>query len=494
MKRQPFDVLRHGFIAVVSLVVLDVALTSAQPTAPADMGAHIRAEGLQRSHALALYRTLTDDIGARLTGSPSHMQAARWALDRFKEWGLADSHLEPYEFGRGWQFERVSVEMTEPRYLPLIAYPDAWSPATAGVVSGPAIYVGDKTTSQVEGMASQLRGAIVLTHLPQAEFVTRDRPQPGLADRPIATGNPTLPQPKSTSPVTELLPLLRRLGAAAALRPSAYRDGTVGVVGNRAIAPDAVPMIVVAGEQYNVLARLAAAGHPPSLRVELKTRFFEEDRNSYNVIAEIPGRDPVLRDQVVLIGGHLDSWHTASGATDNADGAVAVMEAMRILRLLGIAPRRTIRAALWSGEEQGLLGARAYVKEHFSTPVSRDQLAVYLNDDPGSGRTLGFYMEGNRSAKVIFDRWLAPLKDLGATRNIIEGINATDHVPFNEAGLPGFNVIKEFGAYDERTRHTNADYPERMSEDALKQSAIFMATFAWQAAMADQKIPRTAAK
>jgi len=454
------------------------------------MVARIKAEGLQRSRALALCRTLTDDIGARLTGSPAHLQAARWALDRFKEWDLADSHLEPYEFGRGWQFEHVSVEMTEPRYLPLIAYPDAWSPATAGVVSGPAIYVGDKTASQVEAMAAQVRGAIVLTHLPQTEFVTRDRPQPGLDDRPVATGNPTLPQPRSTAPVNELLPLLRRLGAAAALRPSAYRDGTVGVVGNRTIAPDAVPMIVVAGEQYNVLARLAAGGHPPSLRVELRTRFFEEDRNSYNVIAEIPGRDPALRDQIVLIGGHLDSWHTASGATDNADGAVAVMEAMRILRAIGVEPRRTIRVALWSGEEQGMLGARAYVKEHFNAPAARDQLAVYLNDDPGSGKTLGFYMEGNRQAKAIFDRWLSPLKELGATRNIIESINATDHVPFNEAGMPGFNVIKEFGAYDERTRHTNADYPERMSEDALKQSAVFMATFAWQAAMADQKIPR----
>ena len=494
MKRQSSDLLRHCFIALVSLVLLDVALTSGQPTAPADMGARIRAEGLQRSRALAMYRTLTDDIGARLTGSPAHMRAARWAREQFAEWGLANPHLEPYEFGRGWQVERMSVEMTEPRYVPLIAYPDAWSPPTAGVLSGPVVYVGDKTASQVEAMAAPLRGAIVLTHLPQTEFVARDRPQPGLDDRPVATGNPVLPQPRSTAPVTELLPLLRRLGAAAALRPSAYRDGTVGVVGNRTIAPDAVPMIVVAGEQYNVLARLAAAGHPPSLRVELKTRFFEQDRNSYNVIAEIPGRDPVLRDQIVLIGGHLDSWHTASGATDNADGAVAVMEAMRILRVLGIEPRRTIRAALWSGEEQGLLGARAYVKEHFSTPASRDQLAVYLNDDPGSGKTLGFYMEGNRTAKVIFDRWLAPLKDLGATRNIIEGINATDHVPFNEAGLPGFNVIKEFGAYDERTRHTNADYPERMSEDALKQSAIFMATFAWQAAMAEQKIPRTVAK
>ena len=485
---------RSGLLAVVSVLVLEAALTSGQSRDTGDMLARIRTEGLQRSGALPLFRTLTDDIGARLTGSPAHVKAARWARDRFEEWGLANPHLEPYEFGRGWQVERVSVEMTEPRYLPLIAYPEAWSPATAGVVSGRVVYVGDKTASQVQAMATQLRGAIVLTHLPQTEFVAGDRPQPGLDDRPVATGNPTLPQPRSTTPATELLPLLRQSGAAAALRPSAYRDGTVGVTGNRTIAPDAVPMLVVAGEQYNVLARLAAGGHPPSLRVELRTRFFEQDRNSYNVIAEIPGRDQALRDQIVLVGAHLDSWHTASGATDNADGAVAVMEAMRILHALGAAPRRTIRAALWSGEEQGLLGARAYLAQHFNTPAARDQLAVYMNDDPGSGKTLGFYMERNQQAKALFDRWLLPLKDLGATRNVIESINATDHVPFNEAGLPGFNVIKEFGAYDERTRHTNADYPERMSEDALKQSAIFMATFAWQAAIADEKIPRTGAR
>ena len=482
----------HLFPAVLLGLVLAAALPAGQPRDASETVARIKTEGLQRSRALPLYRTLTDEIGARLTGSPAHMKAARWARDRFEEWGLSDPHLEPYEFGRGWQVERVSVEMIEPRYVSLIAYPDAWSPATAGVVSGPVVYVGDKTAAQVEALANQLRGAIVLTHLPQTEFVAGDRPQPGLDDRPVATGNPTLPQPRSTTPPNDLLPLLRRLGAAAALRPSAYRDGTVGVTGNRTIAPDAVPMIVVAGEQYNMLARLAAGGHPPSLRVELRTRFFEEDRSSYNVIAEIAGRDPALRDQVVLIGAHLDSWHTASGASDNADGAVAVMEAMRILRAIGAEPRRTIRAALWSGEEQGLLGARAYVTQHFTTPSARDQLAVYLNDDPGSGKTLGFYMEGNSAAKAIFDRWLVPLKDLGAKRNVIESINATDHVPFNEAGLPGFNVIKEFRAYDERTRHTNADYPERMSDEALKESAIFMATFAWQAAMADQKVARAA--
>jgi len=485
---------RPLFVVAGLLLSVGVAPALIQQPGAGDMVARIRAEGQQRSRALALYRTLTDEIGARLTGSPAHVQAARWARDRFAEWSLANPHLEPYEFGRGWQLEHISVEMTTPRYVPLIAYADAWSPSTKGVVTGRVVYVGDKTAAQIQAIAGQLRGAIVLTHLPQTQFVDNDRPQPGLNDTPVATGNPTLPGARSTTPNNELMPLLLRAGAAVALRPSAYRDGTVGVTGNRATATDAVPTIVVAGEQYNVLARLAAGGQPVSLRVELRTRSIEDDRNSYNVIAEIPGRDPALRDQVVLMGGHLDSWHTASGATDNADGAVAVMEAIRILGALGAQPRRTIRAALWSGEEQGLLGASAYLMQHFSSPAGRDQLAVYLNDDPGSGKTLGFYMEGNQAAKAIFDRWLEPLRDLGATRNIIEGIGATDHVPFNQAGLPGFNVIKDFDAYDERTRHTNADYPERMSEDELKQSAIVMATFAWQAAMADEKIPRMPAR
>ena len=481
-------------VAAVMLLMFSMVHVSTQQRDAGDMVARIKAEGLQRSSALALYRTLTDEIGARLTGSPAHVRAANWARDRFMEWGLTNPHLEPYEFGRGWQLDKISVEMTEPRYLPLIAYAEAWTPSTKAVETGRAVYIGDKTAPQIQAMASQLRGAIVLTHLPQTDWVDMDRPQPGIDDGAVATGNPTLPGARSTTPLNELMPLLARAGAAVALRPSAYRDGTVGVLGNRATANDTVPSIVVAGEQYNILARLAAGGHPVSLRVELRTHYLEDDRNSYNVVADIPGRDPALRDDIVLVGAHLDSWHTASGATDNADGAVAVLEAARILKTHGAEPRRTIRLALWSGEEQGLLGARAYLAQHFNTPAARDHLAVYLNDDPGSGKTLGFYMERNAAAKVTFDRWLAPLKELGATRNIIEGIGATDHVPFNEAGLPGFNVIKDFGGYDERTRHTNADFPERMSEDELKQSAIVMAAFAWQAAMADDKVPRMPAR
>ena len=457
-----------------------------------DMVARIKAEGLQRSRALVLYRYLTDDIGARLTGSPAHKQAANWTNDRFKEFGLANPHLEPYEFGRGWQMDKISVEMTEPRYMPMIAYPDGWSPSTNGVVSGRVVYVGDKTAAQIQAMAGQLKGAIVLTHMPQTEWIDKDRPQPALTDQAVAIGQPTIPPARSTTPTRELATLLKNAGAAVALRPSAYRDGTVGMGQDRNTPTDAVPTIVVAGEWYNVAARLAAAGKPVSMRVELRTRYFDDDRNSYNVIGDIPGRDAALRDQVVLVGAHIDSRDTATGATDNADGAIAVMEAARILQALGAQPRRTIRFAIWSGEEQGLLGARAYLKQHFGTQAEKDRLAAYLNDDPGTGRTLGFFMENNQAAKAIFDRWLEPLKELGATRNIIEAVGATDHVPFNEAGLPGFNVIKEFGSYDTHTRHTSDDFADRLSEDQLKESAIFMATFAWDAAMSEDKIPRPA--
>src|SRR5262245_40223752 len=233
-------------LALVPLM-LGAALAWAQPPAGSDTLARIKEEGLQRSNALALYRTLTDEIGARLTGSPAHVQAARWARDRFEAWGLTNAHLEPWDLGRGgWQLDQLSVAMTEPRYMPLIAYADAWSPATKGFLSGRVVYVGDKTAEQISAMADQLRGAIVLTHLPQAEFVSRDRPQPGLDDQPVATGNPILPGARSTTPASELAALLKKAGAAVALRPSAYRDGTVGVTGSLATPTDAVPTIVVA--------------------------------------------------------------------------------------------------------------------------------------------------------------------------------------------------------------------------------------------------------
>jgi len=481
--------IRHLSLALAIPCTLLPSPSAAQERVDLETTQRIKEEGLRRSQALDLYRTLTDELGPRLTGSPEHDAAAAWARDRFGEWGLAEPRLEPFEFGRGWTLEKLSIEMTAPHYMPLIGYAEAWTPSVRGVLSGPVVYVGDKTATEIEAMAPSLRGAIVLTHLPQTEFLDADRPQPGRSADPIRTGNPPIPRVQSTTAARELSDILRRAGAGVTLRPSAYRDGTVGVGGSRTTPDGAVPSMVLAAEQYNMLVRLAEGGTPAELRVELRTRY-DSDTRTFNVLAEIPGTDPALRDEIVLVGGHLDSWHAALGATDNGDGVIAVMEAMRILAALNVRPRRTIRVALWSGEEQGLLGARAYIEQHMSDAASRDRLAVYLNDDPGSGAALGFYMQGNAAAKAIFDAWLEPLRDLGVTRNIPEGIGSTDHVPFNEIGLPAFNVIKDFDAYDERTRHTNADFPERMSEDELAQSSVFLAHFAWQAAMRDQKIPR----
>jgi len=266
--------------------------------------------------------------------------------------------------------------------------------------------------------------------------------------------------------------------------------GTVRVQGFPNAARDAIPTMVLAAEHYNMLVRLVQAGVAPQLRIEVGTRSYENDLNSYNVLAEIPGTDPILRDEIVLVGAHLDSWHTATGATDNADGVTAVMEAMRILTAVHARPRRTIRVALWGGEEQGLLGASAYINQHLRDDLSRSKISVYLNDDPGTGLSYGFYMENNEPAKRIFDAWLAPLKDIGVRRNVIEGIGATDHVPFNQVGIPAFTVIKGFRNYDVRTRHTNADLADAVSTEDLRQAAVFTAAMVWQAAMADQPIPR----
>ena len=358
-----------------------------------------------------------------------------------------------------------------------------------GVVTGTPIYIGDSSTEEIASLGGRLRGAIVLTHRPQAEFLRTDRPQPSQDEGPVQTGNPPLPAPSSATPTPQILAALQIAGTGLAIRPGAMEHGTVRVQGNRETAEDAAPSVVLAAEHYNMLVRLAQAGVPVQLRIELGARSYPE-LEAYNVLAEIPGSDPVLREEVVFIGAHLDSWHTGTGATDNADGVTATMEAMRILAAMKVRPRRTIRVALWGGEEQGLLGARAYVNQHLGDEAARRRIAVYLNDDPGTGATYGFYMERNAAAKAIFDAWLEPLRDLGVRRNVIEPIGSTDHVPFDEVGIPAFTAIKDFRNYDVRTRHTNADLADAVAVDDLKQSAVVLAAFAWQAAMRLEQIPR----
>jgi hypothetical protein len=463
---------------------------SAQEPVDAAMISKIRAEALNRSAASDLFYTLTDKLGPRLSGSPAYDQAARWAVGRFREWGLANPRLEPFKLGRAWSLEKLTVEMTAPRFMPLLGYAEAWSPSTSGVLTGAPIYVGDSTIEEIDALGSRLRNAIVLTARPQTEFLAKDRPEPSQGNGPVKTGNPTFPGPSSRTPQRDILSRLQKLGAGVALAPSATQHGTVRVQGSPATAPDAVPTVVLASEQYSMLVRLAKAGEPVKLRIEVGARFNQARLDSDNVLAEIPGTDPALKDEVVLVGAHLDSWHTAVGATDNADAVSAAMEAMRILTALHASPRRTIRVVLWGGEEQGMIGSRAWVAQHLGDKAARDRIAVYLNDDPGTGKTYGFYMEGNAAAKRIFDAWLAPLADLGMRRNVIEGIGSTDHVPFVEAGVPAFTTIKDFENYDVRTRHTNADLADAVRVEDVRQSAVVLAVFAWQAAMRDERIPR----
>ncbi|MCR4375032.1 MAG: M20/M25/M40 family metallo-hydrolase, partial [Acidobacteria bacterium] len=257
------------------------------------------------------------------------------------------------------------------------------------------------------------------------------------------------------------------------------------------VAGDALPRVVLIGEHYNLLVRLAQQGQVVKVRVNVQARLLD-DRNSYNVIGEIPGEDPVLKDEVVMLGAHLDSWHTAAGATDNADGVAAVLEAVRILKATGLRPKRTIRVGLWGAEEQGLFGSAAYVRQHLAgdgNRAARERLAVYFNIDPGKGPIYGWYLENNDAVRPIFDAWLAPFLDLGARRNVRQGIGSTDHLSFIRAGMLGFNPVQEYDGYDVREHHTNVDTPERIRTEDLRQNAIVLASFLYHAAARPARLP-----
>jgi carboxypeptidase Q len=420
-------------------------------------------------------------------------------------YGLSNARLEPWKFGRGWTLEKLTVEMIEPRYLPLVGYADAWSASTPGEVVATPIFIGAKTPHEMAAMRGQLKGAIVFAQPKMTNFVRKDRPQPSDPNyvplsAAYATSVGRSMQPASAQPAEtpqqraqRLAQLLRESGAAAMVRPSVGEHGTVFVTG-RDGGPGAVPQITLSGEHYNMIVQMLEANLPVKLRVNVQSTFYDNDGgNTYNVLAELPGRDPAIGDEVVMIGGHLDSWHTGVGATDNADGSTTVIEAMRILKAIDAHPRRTIRVALWSGEEQGLLGSKAWVAQHLAGPANaaaREKFSVYLNIDNGSGPIYGWYLQNKEEVRPIFDGWLEPLKKLGARRNVIEPVGSTDHLSFIDAGVPGFNPIQDYVNYDVRTHHTNMDTVDRVNIDELRQSAVVMATFAYQAANLDRKLPR----
>jgi carboxypeptidase Q len=464
----------------------------AQEPVDREMIAKIRDEGLNRSQAHAAFSHFTEVIGPRLTATPAYKAAAEWARDRLKEWGLENPRLEAWEFGRGWTLEKFTVELIEPRYMPLIGYPEAWSPSTAGELVAAPVFLGDKTQEAIEQMRGKLKGAIVLSQPIQTSYERADRPQPTLSDKPVAIGQPrpTGGTPPLVNP-QNVARIVREAGAGVVLRPNRGEHGTLFVLGRDA-GEGAVPSVVLSAEHYNMLARMIQRGLPVKLCVNVQTRFLTEDKNGYNVLAELPGADPVLRDEVVMIGAHLDSWHAATGATDNADGAAVVMEALRILKAIGARPKRTIRMALWGGEEQGLHGSRRYVEKYVAgeaNRAAREKFSVYFNLDPGTGPIYGWYLENNEAVRPIFDAWLEPFRNLGARRNIIQGIGNTDHLNFIRAGVPGFNPVQDYVDYDVRTHHTNMDTFERVKADDLKQCAVVLASFAYHAAVRAEKLP-----
>ena len=460
--------------------------------AQSDTLARIRDEALTRTHVLSYFATLTDQFGPRLTGTPAHKHAAEWTRDQMTAIGLSNARLEPWAFGRGWVLDHQVVEMVEPRYMPLIGYAEAWSPSTTGDIVATPVMTGGRTPADVAAMKSQLAGAIVMIS-PDAAFIREDRPQPTTSDAPVRIGQPPPVLPRGNAADTRAIgDTIQAAGPAVTIRTSEGEHGTVFVLGSDR-GDRATPSIVLAGEHYNMVARMLRRGIPVKLRVQIQAHYVTDDPNSYNVVADLPGTDPQLKSEIVLIGAHLDSWHTGTGASDNADGVAVMLEAMRILKTLGLQPKRTIRLAIWSGEEEGLLGSKAYVKQHLegdANKEARDKTFVYLNMDPATGPIYGWYMQDSEPAKALFDAWLAPLKNDGARRNVIAGIGNTDHLSFRAAGVPGFNPIQEYKDYDVRMHHTNVDLYERVSEKDLEQNAIVMAWFAWQAANTDQRIPR----
>jgi len=490
--------------ALIAAAALTTTVAFAQSPARNDVFSKIRDEGMNRSQVATVFEMFTVTIGPRLTASPAHNRAAEWARDRLASYGLSNAHLEPWKFGRSWELNKLTVELTEPRYTPLIAYADGWSAATSGDIVAAPIFIGGKSPEDVEAMKAQLKGAIVMTQPMMTNFVRKDRPNPSAPDyEPNGAAYATSVGQRGNNqgrggrgngptPAQQIAATLKDAGAAVILKPSVGEHGTVFVTG-RDGGPGAVPSVTVSGEHYNMVARMLEQKIPVKLRVNVQTTFYgTADGNAYNVIAELPGSDPALKDEVVMIGAHLDSWHTGVGATDNADGVTTMMEALRILKAIDAKPRRTIRIALWGGEEQGLLGSRAWVAQHLAgdaNKAARDKFDVYFNIDNGTGMIYGFYLQNNQEVQPIFDSWIEPLKPLGARRNNIEPVGSTDHLSFIDAGVPGFNPIQDYVNYDQRTHHTNMDTNERLQEKDIQQAAISMAWFAYNAANLDRKIP-----
>lgn len=496
----------------VAGVVALAALTSASPSQTVhervDLGVveRIREEGLQRSQIEALAGYLTDVIGPRLTGSPGMRRANEWTAEKFREWGLANVVIEPWgEFGRGWERVSYSGRILTPFVQPLSAQPVAWTGSTRGTVTGSVVVITADSLEDLERYRGRLSGAIVLREEPAdigPEFGPRARRTP--LDTLLA---PPEPPEARERPSPEALRLrferirrlrelraamemiLRREGVVAILTPSSRPYGILRGGGqNAARAPEAeepIPELIVSPEQYNQIYRNVERGIDVQVELNVRNRFYSVDLQAYNTLADLPGSDKA--DEYVMLGAHLDSWHMGTGGTDNGAGSVVMMEAMRILKTLGVQPRRTIRIALWSGEEQGLLGSRAWVANH---PELHDRISAYVNVDNGTGRIRGIWDQMNAQVIPIFEQILFPFRDLGVVAVRHGNTGGTDHLAFDNAGIPGFNFIQDPIEYGIRTHHTEVDTFDHLVLDDLRQAAVVVASTVYHLAMRDEMMPR----
>ena len=511
-----------GFVTL-GLITQSTALAQ-QPTEKVDLPAinRIKEEESKHSQVMEMVAYLTDVTGPRLTGSRNLKQAESYAMDRMREWGISNPHPEAWTFGRGWSLTGFSASMISPTFSSLIAYPKAWSPGTNGTVRGEVILLDVNSLADLAKYKGKLNGKIVL--LAQARPVP-----PEFTSQPQRLSDEELSKLANASPRTEggqtaemSAQIRARLelnyqrwkmiydeGAAVVLEPGPGDGGVVYVtrvslptpvdtppdqrpVPWDASKPKIIPQVVVAAEQYNRIVRLLHRGIPIQVELNIDGRFHDDDLMSHNIIGEIPGTD--LKDEVVMIGGCLDSWHTGTGATDNAAGAAVALEVMRLIKSLNLHPRRTIRIGLWSAEEQGALGSKAYVAAHFgkrgALKPEAEKFSAYFNLDYGTGKIRGLFLQNNEAVRPIFSAWLAPLKDMGASTLTINGIYATDHNSFDQVGLPGFQFLRDFMENNPRTAHTNMDVYDHVLEEDLKQSAAVAASVIYQAAMRDEKLPR----
>jgi hypothetical protein len=504
-----------------ALALLATAVSAAEPDdrEPVDEAtvARIKTEAFQHSAAMDTVRVLADRHGPRLGGSPEFAEAARWARDRLTAMGLDDARLEPFEQeGPGWTLERFSVEMTEPRYMRLVAEPQAWSAPIEGVLRGRPVLVDIRSAADFGAHRGKLKGAIVMNgrpgteprdpELPSGRYTDEDLARRAAQTDPGARGfGPFTPRSyrasreeaaKRRAAAQEIRDFFVAEQVGALITPSRVPELLVTADSAAArVATTRFPSFVMATEHFGRIARLLGSGVPVTLALALEARFHPQ-AVGVNVLAEIPGTDPRLKDEMVMLGAHLDSVHSGTGATDDAAGCAVMMEAVRILKAIGARPRRTIRIALWGSEELGHLGSRAYVKRHFGDPDTlalkpdHARLSAYFNLDNGSGRIRGVYLQGNEAVRPIFEQYLRPFHYLGAATLTILNTGGTDHEDFDAVGLPGFQFIQDAHDYETRVAHSSLDVIESVHEEDLKQAAAVVAAFVHYTAVRDERLPR----